>query len=232
MIASSLRSKGVPYVDLNYEIHLDDSIPWTPVRAFAAGRIHTFHVKQIGPVLWRKTSADMRLQLIVIKPLHYRAPGNERLSYRHPAYLICTDPDLPLDEVIQYYLWRWDIEVNHRDEKQIFGVGQAQVRSPKAVDRVPAFAVAVYATLLLAGIRAQRNGGKVDPLPPPKWQRSKPRSRIPTQALLNHVRAQIWGDAIDSRPLSFSNFASLPRPETKRSKRHLPLAEALLYVVN
>jgi hypothetical protein len=100
------------------EIHLDDGIPWTPVKAFAAGSIHTFHAKQIGPVLWRKTGADMRLQLIVIKPLHYRAPGNERLSYRHPAYLICTDPDLPLDKVIQYYLWRWDIEVNHRDRSK------------------------------------------------------------------------------------------------------------------
>jgi hypothetical protein len=214
------------------EIHLDGSIPWTPVKGFAAGSIHTFHAKRVGPVLWRKTGADMPLQLIVIKPLHYRAPGNQRLSYRHPAYLICTDPDLPLDKVIQYYLWRWDIEVNHRDEKQIIGVGQAQVRSPKAVDRVPAFAVAVYATLLLAGIRAQRNGSKVDPLPPPKWQRSKPRSRIPTQALLNLVRAQIWGEAIDSRPLSFSNFASLPHPKTKQQKHQLPLAPALLYVVN
>ena len=214
------------------EIHLDDDIPWAPVKAFAAGRIHTFHAKQIGPVLWRKSGADMRLQLIAIKPLHYRAPGNERLSYRHPAYLICTDPDLSLEKVIQYYLWRWDIEVNHRDEKQIIGVGQAQVRSPKAVDRVPAFAVAVYATLLLAGIRAQRNGGKVDPLPPPKWQRSKPRSRVPTQTLLSHVRAQIWGDAIQSRPLSFYNFASPPKHKLKQQKCHLPLASALLHLVN
>ena len=214
------------------EIHLDDEIPWTPVKAFAAGRIHTFHAKQIGPVLWRKSGADMPLALIAIKPLHYRAPGNQRLSYRHPAYLICTDPDLPLKKVIQYYLWRWDIEVNHRDEKQIIGVGQAQVRSPKAVDRVPAFAVAVYATLLLAGIRAQRNGGNVDPLPPPKWQRSKPRSRVPTQALLRYARAQLWGNAIYSRPVSFSNFASPPNPNAKPQKCHLPLESALQYVVN
>lgn len=215
-----------------HEIHLDDEIPWTPVKAFAAGRIHTFRVKQIKPVLWRKSGADMHLQLVAIKPLHYRIPGNDHLSYRHPAYLICTDPDLPLEKVIQYYLWRWDIEVNHRDEKQIIGVGQAQVRSPKAVDRVPAFAVAVYATLLLAGIRAQRNGGNVDPLTPPKWRRSKPRSRVPTQALLNHVRTQFWSDAIHSRPLSFSHFASLPIPGANHQKSQLPLESALQHVVN
>ncbi|MCH8541897.1 MAG: hypothetical protein LAT58_14175, partial [Opitutales bacterium] len=48
--------------------------------------------------------------------------------YTQPAYLICTDPELPIEELLQQYIWRWDIEVNHRDEKTILGVGQAQVR--------------------------------------------------------------------------------------------------------
>ena len=45
------------------------------------------------------------------------------LLYRQPAYLICTHPDQPVQELLQSYLWRWDIEVNHRDEKQIIGRG-------------------------------------------------------------------------------------------------------------
>jgi len=31
--------------------------------------------------------------------------------------------------LIQYYFDRWQIEVNHRDEKSLLGVGQAQVWS-------------------------------------------------------------------------------------------------------
>ena len=51
--------------------------------------------------------------------------------------LLCSDLDLPIAELLQYYLWRWDIEVNHRDEKQLIGVGQgpglvASVGGPSA----------------------------------------------------------------------------------------------------
>jgi hypothetical protein len=41
--------------------------------------------------------------------------------------------------------------VNHREEKSILGVGQAQVWSQKSIDRQPAFHIAVYSALLLAG---------------------------------------------------------------------------------
>ncbi|MDR2051685.1 MAG: hypothetical protein LBQ63_07950, partial [Deltaproteobacteria bacterium] len=38
-------------------------------------------------------------------------------GYRNPAYLLCTDPDLPVERLLQAYLWRWEIELNFRDEK-------------------------------------------------------------------------------------------------------------------
>ena len=83
------------------------------------------------------------LRLVVIRPVPYKGPGGKRL-YRQPAYLICTDPELPLEDLLQSYLWRWDIEVNHRDEKTLLGVGEAQVRNKKSAWSVPASAVAAY----------------------------------------------------------------------------------------
>jgi hypothetical protein len=44
--------------------------------------------------------------------------------------------------------------VAHRDEKSVMGLGQAQVRNPRSVVRQPAFAVAAYALLRLAGLKA------------------------------------------------------------------------------
>ncbi len=72
--------------------------------------------------------------------------------------------------LIQAYLDRWQIEVAHRDEKTVLGVGQAQVRNEQSVTRQPAFAVAAYALLLLAGIKAY--GGNRGPELPalPKWR--------------------------------------------------------------
>ena len=44
-----------------------------------------------------------------------------------PAYLLTTDLTTPAALLLQDYFDRWGIEVNHRDEKEILGVGEAQV---------------------------------------------------------------------------------------------------------
>ena len=87
------------------------------------------------------------------------------IVYRKPAYLICTNPNLSLDQVLQAYLWRWDIEVNFRDEKTLRGVGQAQMRHPHSVESVPALAVAAYALLLLAATQTYGPNGMPDTHP-------------------------------------------------------------------
>ena len=68
-----------------------------------------------------------------------------RRLYTRPAYIICTDPDLPLEDILQEYVWRWDIEVNHRDEKTILGVGQAQVRNENSVKYEPDLCSSLFA---------------------------------------------------------------------------------------
>ena len=135
------------------ELRKDESAAWRPVEAYASGKTHTFRVKEIKPVLWRKAGTDLPVRIVVIAPVGYRLRKGGKLLYRQPAYLLCSDLDLPIAELLQYYLWRWDIEVNHRDEKQLIGVGQAQVWSRQSVDRQPALAVASYAYLLLAALR-------------------------------------------------------------------------------
>jgi hypothetical protein len=210
------------------QLRQDESVPWNTVTAFAAGQIRDFSVKRIGPVLWRKAGADLLLQLVVVKPVPYRRSKGDRAWYRQPAYLLCTDPTLPVATLLQYYLWRWDIEVNHRDEKQIIGVGQAQVRSTKAVDRVPAFAVAVYATLLLAHSKLELDGSNHDP-PLPKWRRSRPPSRITTNQMIRDVRSEIWAYALDAHPPSFDSFVSaLDHPRSRRNPT-LNIADAVLH---
>ena len=87
---------------------------------------------------------------------------------REPAFLICTDPNLPLEKVLQYYLWRWDIEVNFRDEKTILGVGQAQVRTQASNQNAPALAVAAYAILLLASLKTYGAEGKPEQFHTPR----------------------------------------------------------------
>lgn len=67
---------------------------------------------------------------------------------------------------------RWQIEVNNRDEKDLLGVGQAQVRNGQSVPRHPALAVASYSILLLAALRSSGPGRTADYLAQPKWRRN------------------------------------------------------------
>jgi len=50
-------------------------------------------------------------------------------------------------QLLQVYFDRWQIEVNHREEKDTLGVGQAQLRHILSVPKQPAFSVASYSAL-------------------------------------------------------------------------------------
>ena len=205
------------------QLRTDASEPWTPVEAFAAGKTHVFKIKTPAPLRWRPAGKEHDLRLIVIAPLGYRLTKGSKTLYRKPAYLICTDPDASLQEVLQAYLWRWDIEVNFRDEKSLLGVGQAQVRHEHSVENVPALAVAAYAMLLTSATQAYGPSGEPDGLPAPRWRRKK-RLRASAQSLLQHLRHEVWAEAI-----RFSSFASPHDLNAKPQKLDNTLGSALFY---
>lgn len=196
-------------------------VPWQTVRAFAAGKFHDFKVKIIGPVRWR-AAGPRDLQLMIVSPLAYRLNSGSRTLYREPAYLICTDPAMDPQQILQAFLWRWEIEVNHREEKTLLGTGQAQVRKPQAVAAVPAFQVAAYACLLLAIHRAHGRPGSAA-LPQPKWQPPDKTARLSTQKAIALLRAQTWGAAITN----FSGFAPALPLQHEAAEIHSSLAQAL-----
>src|SRR5256884_4876952 len=86
-----------------------------------------------------------------------------------PIFLT-TDLRTSIKLLVQSCFDRWQIEVNHRDEKDILGVGQAQVRSEQSIPRHPALAVASYSMLLLAALRSFGPGRTHDYLQQPKWR--------------------------------------------------------------
>jgi hypothetical protein len=203
-------------------IRKDDSIPWGSVQAFAAGKLHMFEVKTLSPVRWRGTG-QKDVRLVVVRPLAYRPRKGARLLYRDPAYLLCTDADLPLNRLLQAYLWRWEIELNFREEKTLLGVGEAQVRTPTAVETVPLFLVAAYALLLLAGTGSEE---QLSTLPEPKWRASCPAPRASTARLIGLFRSELWGKAMG---VNLSHFADSRTEGTKPAFFEKTLPSAVCY---
>jgi hypothetical protein len=210
------------------ELLKDQSVPWQKLKAFAAGETYEFGIKTLSPVYSAMNQAKQALRMVVIEPVGYRTTQKSRLHRREPAFLICTDPDLPLQELVQSYLWRWDIEVNFRDEKTLLGVGQAQVRSEAANQNAPGLAVAAYAMLLLASVKAYGAQGKPDTFQSPLWYPRKREQRATTNELINQLRYELWAGALK---MNFSALSQKNHPDQKPEKCDPPLASSIFFSV-
>ena len=205
------------------ELREDSSIPWKEVSVNVSGKSRAMRIKTLGPLRWRPTGKAHDFKLLVIAPLRYRISAKGKHMYRQPAYLICNDPSADPQEILQRYVRRWDIEVNFRDQKTLLGVGQAQVRKPDAVEKVPALAIAAYSALLASSIQAFGVQGIPQQLPRPKWNKKQPRRATTTQ-LLNLLRHEVWADSI-----RFSSFESSYQRNSKPEKSIPRLHTALFY---
>lgn len=207
----------------------EESVPWQRVPAFAAGKRHDFRIKTLSPIKWRSAGILKELRLLVIAPLGYKLKKMGRTLYRKPAYLICTDPTIPVEQMLQAYIWRWGIEVNFRDEKTLIGVSQAHLRNPSSVTHQPATAVAAYALLLAAAARAYGPQGLPDGLPPPAWRSSLQPRHASTASLINQLRYELWSPNLHRHP--FSSFKTQPPPFLKPQKLSSNLASAVFYAL-
>jgi hypothetical protein len=179
------------------QMRKDDSIPWQQATIFAAGRCHQLRYKSVGPLLWRRGAQQRPLRLLIIAPLAYRAHGH--LLYREPAYLLVTDPNADVVQVLQAYFYRWEIEVDQKEEKDLLGVGQAQVWSKQAVSRQPAFHVASYAMLLLSAIQCFGLNSIPDWFRWPQWRKRRPPVRLSAAQLIGRLRTELESlDASDT----------------------------------
>jgi hypothetical protein len=136
------------------EVRQDDSYTWKQTKLFYGGKRRRIRYKEVAQVYWRRGAGQIPLRLFVVAPTPYRKRKSSKLYYRQPAYLLTTDLRHSAPQLLQIYFDRWQIEVNHRDEKDTLGVGQAQLWNIDAVPKQPALVVAAYSALLLASLQA------------------------------------------------------------------------------
>jgi len=178
-----------PLISTPEQLRQDSNVPWEKCNIFAAGKKHQLNYKTIDQVCWRSGAGTRPMRLIVIRPLRYRAHGHT--LYRNPAYLLVSDYHVPVNEALQAYFYRWEIEVDHKDEKDLLGVGQAQVWNDTSVERQPAFHVASYAALLWAAIKAYGMNDASAAGRLPLWREHKPPARMSVAQIIANLRTEI-----------------------------------------
>ena len=169
----------------------DKTVPWEELLICNGPKDTKVRYKRIPQAKWHIAGEKAVVQVVVIAPLRYKKRKNGPWRYTKPAYLVCTDAAMPVEQLIQAYFWRWGIEVNFKEEKQLFGAGQAQVRSAPSVSSAPAVCIATYAALILAGIRAYGFHSKPPSLNPPKWYRLKKDSRVTSSDLIKQLHQEM-----------------------------------------
>jgi hypothetical protein len=184
-------------------IRQSDEYPWLECTIFAAGKWHNLRYKTLTPALWEKAGYSRPVMLIVIAPLAYRLRKNSKTLYRDPAYLLVSDPTYDPVSAIQHYFHRWQIEVNHRDIKNDFGVGDAQVRHPRSVSRQFNFHALISSMLALASLDAYGCDRTNNYVSRPKW-RNDSRSRPSAIDLKSQFRQELWLYEAGEQITSFS----------------------------
>ena len=162
---------------------------WKSAIIFHGGSYRAVPYKELTRIYWQGGAKKREVRLFVLAPVGYRTSKNGRQYYRQSAYLLTTDLGTSAAQLIQDYFDRWGIEVNHRDEKEILGVGQAQVWNEHSVAKVPALLVAMDSWLLLAGLECYGPKRTLDYEPLPKWRRAAKRPSC--QDLVTLLRRQI-----------------------------------------
>lgn len=170
-------------------IRKDKRRPWKTARLWFGGMHREIRYKELRHVLWQGGAKSRPLRLLVIAPTPYKLSPGMKPHYREPAFLLCTDDDTETAELLQCYIDRWQIEVNHRDEKQHIGIADAQVWNDESVDRLPAFLVCTYAILMLAALQAYGPTRTSEYQTPPKWQNRR-RQRPSCVDILQRLREE------------------------------------------
>lgn len=154
------------------QVRKDDDIPWRTAKLFYGGKRRIVRYKEVDSLYWQGGARKLPLRLIVVAPTPYRKRKGGKLHYRNPAYLLTTDLVDNAKALLQIYFDRWQIEVNHREEKDTLGVGQAQLWNPISVPKQPVLVVAAYSALLLAALLAFGPKRTSEYAKLPKWRRN------------------------------------------------------------
>jgi hypothetical protein len=105
------------------QVRKDDRCGWKTTKIFYGGKRRKTRYKEVTAVYWQGGARRRPLRLIVIAPTPYRKSQSKRWYYRDPAYLLTSDLRSSAKQLLQIYFDRWQIEVNHREEKDTLGVG-------------------------------------------------------------------------------------------------------------
>jgi hypothetical protein len=128
-----------------------------------------------------------------------------------PTGLLSTDLKLTPEEILGYYVGRWQVEVTFEESRQYLGVESQRQWSDKAIERSTPIVLAIYSIVALMATSM----ASVDALKPREsaWY---VKEHITFSDALAAVRQALWRSQGFSMSSSDSDIAKIPRPLLQR----------------
>ena len=182
------------------ELAKDSNVPH---KSFECGVQHQhaqIKYKSMQNVRWKSTLKNQNCTVFVIKGQYYQKYGKRQ--HTSPVHLVATgnisicentqisNTEITAEKLLEVYLLRWEIEVSFRNQKNWFGIGNAQVWNENSVKRTPAFISACYAILLMTSMKVFDDQRTDDFGKLPKWRNIAP-LRPSIRDLVNLLKKEV-----------------------------------------
>ncbi|MCB9738756.1 MAG: transposase [Deltaproteobacteria bacterium] len=131
-------------------------------------------------------------------------------------YLLCTDLELSVAEVVAAYSRRWPLEQTFECCKQKLGMQDTQVQMPAAVRRHAPLSMLLYSLVVLWYLQHGHQLTNYARLPADPWYKGNPRPSFTN--MLACLRRASWGEAFVDPPLPGTG-ATENQPPTTRDRR-------------
>lgn len=175
---------------------LKEKLGWTTSTVTVRGRKREMCYRVEGPFV-REGLPDRPVFLIVVRGSSRKRKG-QRVRYEPVFYVVSAIQQegswclpFPMETLLSWAWQRWELEVEHRELKSGFGLGEKQCWNPHSAVISVQWSAWVYAVLLLAGYRTWGLLG--GPPGPARWWRGARRWSFNT--LWRAYRAAFWQTA-------------------------------------
>jgi hypothetical protein len=175
------RKKGDPLPKPRQMIEENSPCRSKPYLYESETELKVLMVKQVREVCWHHGAGETPVQLVFVRD----SDGQWR-----DEVLLCTDPTLEAEEIIEGYFQRWSVEVAYAESKQWLGFHDPQVWCQNSVERATPMAwfvgVVVVLWYAIDGVRKDQVRRERP------WYKNKP---DPTFAdMLATCRYDLWSE--------------------------------------
>ena len=194
--------KGARQASLRERL-LDPQTVWERVRLPWYGGQEKSLDLATGTSLWHRPGQDP----VPIRWVLARCPEG---SLKPAAYL-CSDPDVAAEQVLLWYVSRWNIEVTFEEMRAHLGFETQRQWSPAAICRT---APCLFALFSLTVLMAHRLHPKELPILQASWY---PKDEASFGDVLAAVRAHLWNSRLDgswsyAQPSGRGDYVNSARP--------------------